>query len=289
MTEALVIVTGAGGALGSGTVLALMREGYHVAAMDRDRNLLELAAKGWQNDGQDSFRTLVVDQTSRQEVDDAFAGLVDDHGRIAGLVANAGYAKFGGFLDMPPRDWQRHVDVNLIGTFHVCQAAAQRMAAAREGGWITVISSNLALAHADQVGAYCTTKAALLSMVRSAAAELGVHRIRVNAVMPGVVDTAMTHGMLEEPGVREGLLAKTPLGRLGSVEDITGVVRFLASPAAGWITGASILADGGQSIYGQPAWIAQDRRTAHEPRWVGGYPSPTTEWLDTFTVLSDNS
>jgi NAD(P)-dependent dehydrogenase (short-subunit alcohol dehydrogenase family) len=283
-----VVVTGAGGALGAGIAQALMDDGYHVAALDRDADALKLAAESWDNDADDAFHTIVVDQTSRADVDDAFAALAADGWSIAGVVANAGYARFGGFLDMPTQVWQRHVDINLTGTFHICQAAAQRMAAARTGGWLTVVSSNLALGHADQVGAYCTTKAALLTMVRSAAAELGVHRIRVNAVLPGVVDTAMTHGMLEEPGVREGLLAKTPLGRLGTVEDITGVVRFLASPAAGWITGANILADGGQSIYGQPTWISQDRRAAHEPSWVGGYPTPTTEWLDDFTVLTDN-
>jgi NAD(P)-dependent dehydrogenase (short-subunit alcohol dehydrogenase family) len=269
-----VVVTGAGGLLGASISAALMRAGYRVAALDRSQQALDQAAEGWKQAQLGGFRTALADQTDRGQVDESLERVVREFGGIEGVVANAGYAKFGGFLDMPAADWQRHVDINLTGTFHTCQAAARHMAQARSGGWLTVIASNLALTHADQVGAYCTTKAALLHMVRGAAAELGVHHIRVNAILPGVIDTAMTHGMLEEPGARDGLLAKTPLGRLGTPDDVTSLVLFLASAQAAWITGASILVDGGQSIYGQPTWVAQDRRTAHEPRWTSGYPAP---------------
>jgi NAD(P)-dependent dehydrogenase (short-subunit alcohol dehydrogenase family) len=81
------------------------------------------------------------------------------------------------------------------------------------------------------------------------------------------------HG-LEQPGVREGLLARTPMGRLGTVEDVTALIRHLASDGAHWVTGASLLVDGGQSIYGQPTWIRQDRKVAHEPGWLSGYDCP---------------
>lgn len=265
----VAIVTGAGGSLGSATVMALLQDGYQVVGFDRDGEALEREAKSWLN-----MSSMVVDQTSRDAVDEAIAAVVAEYGHIDGVVANAGYAKFGSFLDMSARDWQRHVEVNLTGTFHICQSAAQQMAAIKRGGWLTVVSSNLALNHADQVSAYCTTKAALLMMIRSAAAELGVHRIRVNAVLPGVIETAMTRGMLDQPGVRDGLLAHTPMGRLGTVEDVTAAIRYLASGTAHWVTGASLLVDGGQSIYGQPTWTSQDRTVAHEPRWGSGYASP---------------
>jgi len=285
----VAVVTGAGGALGSAIGEALMGAGYHVAAMDRSRVALEAVGQVWGERGHSAFHLAVADQTVRQEVDEA-VGEACAKGQLAGVVANAGYAKFGGFLDMPPQVWQRHVDINLTGTFHVCQAAAQHMAGQRTGGWMTVTSSNLAMSHADQVGAYCTTKAALLHMVRTAAAELGVHQIRVNAILPGVIDTAMTTGMLEAPGVRSGLLAKTPLGRLGRPGDVAGLALFLASEQASWITGASILVDGGQSIYGQPAWTAQDRRVPHEPAWISGYPADSgAAWVDDFTVLHENA
>ena len=268
----VIVITGAAGDLGAALVSSQLAAGAVVVALDRAEDALKEAADAWAAEfSPDRIRTFVVDQTSRAEIDEAVATVNDEFGRIDGLVANAGYAKFGGFLDMPAKVWDRHVQVNLNGTFHVCQAVAQVMSSARTGGWITVISSNLALGHTDFVSAYNVTKAALLSLVRSASAELGVHRIRVNAVLPGAIATAMTRQMLDEPGVTEGLLALTPLGRLGKPDDVTSAVQYLASPEAQWVTGAALVVDGGQSIYGQPAWMRQDRSTPHEPQWLPNY------------------
>ena len=270
----VALVTGAGGALGGCIVQTLAEADYHVVGLDRDAQALERAHTGWREAGLSHVSVKTVDQTDRSAVEQVVAEVHDQLGHIDGLVANAGYAKFGPVLDMPAATWLRHVDVNLNGTFHMLQVSAQAMVEDRRGGWITVISSNLATSHSDQVSAYCVTKAALNHLTQSAAAELGVHRIRVNAVMPGVVETAMTTGMLTQPGVRDGLLALTPMGRLGSPRDVAGVVGFLASAEASWVTGAQLLVDGGQSIYGQPAWLRQDRTVPHEPDWVNGYTLP---------------
>lgn len=266
----VVVVTGAAGQLGIAIVAAQAASGSSVVALDRSDEALEVAQDRWAADGHDVV-TVSVDQTDAEAVSSAFAEIAARHGRLDGLVANAGYAKYGSIIDMPARTWDQHVAINLSGTFYTCQAAAQQMAAFRGGGWITVVSSNLALTHADQVSAYSVTKAGLLTFVKSAAAELGVHRIRVNALLPGVIKTAMTANMLAEPGVSDGLLAKTPMGRLGEPTDVVSAIAFLASDRASWITGSSLLVDGGQSIYGQPAWIRQDRSIEHQPTWVSGY------------------
>ncbi len=92
-------------------------------------------------------------------------------------------------------------------------------------------------------------------MVRSLAAELGVHRIRANSVLPGVIETAMTRMVLDEPGQRAAIGAETPVGRTGDPSDAAHAIRFLCSDKASFITGAELLVDGGQSIYGPPQWI----------------------------------
>lgn len=268
MAAGCVFVTGATGGIGTGIARRFARAGRPLAISDRTSDGLEELARSLETDGSPRVSTYCADQSIRDDIDLATSSAKRDFGRIDVLIANAGYARQAGFLDMPEKIWRRHVDVNLNGTFSFCQSAARLMAEDRMGGNIVVISSCLATFHADQVGAYCATKAALLMLVRTMAAELGVHGIRANAVLPGTVETAMTRDVLNEPGRLSSLLGETPVGRLGKPEDIAEAAFFLAGETAGFITGAALLADGGQSIYGQPAWTRQDRSVPHEPRWV---------------------
>lgn len=267
MTKPLAVISGAAGEIGQAIARRFLEDGHAVAVLDRTPEVAaEVAAKF----GTSGVRGFAADQTDRAALEIALANVVSWGGAPRAVIANAGYAKYSPIAEMTQAVWDRHIDINLSGTFHLCQIAAQHMIAARQPGSLTLVASSLALAHSDQVGGYCISKAALLPLTRTLAAERGVYGIRANAVLPGVVETHMTAMMLDHNGVREDLLDYPPAGRLGAPSDIADAVAFLASDAASWITGADLRVDGGQAIYNQPQWLHQRRRVANEPSWVPG-------------------
>lgn len=268
MTQTLAVVTGAAGEIGRAIMRRFLDDGYAVAALERTEELAVSAAESVERHG--PARGFAADQTGRAKLEAALSAAIQWGGPPHAVVANAGYAKFSPIVSMSPTVWDRHLGVNLSGTFHLCQLAAQHMIAEQRSGSLTLVASSLALAHSDQVGGYCVSKAALLPLTRTLAAELGVYGIRANAVLPGVVETEMTSAMLSQNGVRADLLDHTPAGRLGTPEDIAAAVAFLASDQAAWITGADLRVDGGQAIYNQPQWLHQKRAVPFEPTWTSG-------------------
>ena len=268
MPKRVVVISGAGGEIGRAIAERFAKEGASLALLDRTEELAEPAVKAAKENGARQVIGLAADQVRADAVDAAVNEAVAKFGRLDVVVANAGYARLGSILDMSPKTWDLHININLNGTFYLCQAAARHMAEARLGGTLILTSSCLATTHSDQSSAYCASKTALLMLTRSLAAELGIHRIRANAVLPGVIETGMTRSVLDQPGCREALLSETPIGRLGSPGDIADAISFLASDRASFITGASLLVDGGQSIYGQPRWMRQDRTQPYEPTWL---------------------
>lgn len=268
MTQTLAVVTGAAGEIGRAIMRRFLDDGYAVAALERTEELAVSAAESVERHG--PARGFAADQTDRARLEAALSAATQWGGPPDAVVANAGYAKFSPIVSMSPTVWDRHLGVNLSGTFHLCQLAAQHMIAEQRSGSLTLVASSLALAHSDQVGGYCVSKAALLPLTRTLAAELGVYGIRANAVLPGVVETEMTSPMLSQNGVRADLLDHTPAGRLGTPEDIAAAVAFLASDQAAWITGADLRVDGGQAIYNQPQWLHQKRAVPFEPTWTSG-------------------
>jgi len=262
---ATALVTGAGGDIGAAAARRLAGEGATLVLFDRKRELLDATVAACAEIA--DVHAFGVDQTDRAAVERAVAEACERTGRIDVLFANAGFGRFAPFLSITEADWARHVDVNLTGTFRVCQVVAARMAADRGGGSIVVNASSGAVTHADQLSAYCATKSALRMLVLGMAAELGVHRIRVNGVMPGAIETRMTAPMLADDRHRDVLLAETPVGRLGRAEDVAALVCFLSSEDAGFMTGESVLVDGGQTIHGHPRWFRQDYRNAHDETW----------------------
>ncbi|KAJ3833823.1 hypothetical protein F5878DRAFT_654196 [Lentinula raphanica] len=181
-------------------------------------------------------------ETSTQIVTKA----VETFGRIDVLVSNAGICPFAEFLTMPHATWERTRQVNLDGSFYVTQAVANQMKAQTpQGGAIIGVSSISALVGGEFQVHYTPTKAGILSLMQSCAVALGKYGIRANAVLPGTIATDINKEDLSDTSKREGMIARTCLGRLGQPDDIAGPVVFLASDLAKYITGSSLLVDGG--------------------------------------------
>lgn len=191
------------------------------------------------------MQSAVCDVTDSRQVEEA----VDFLEHVDILVNNAGTNVPEPFLEVSEDNLDRMLAVNVKGVFLVAQAAARRMVERGEGGSIINISSQMGHVGAPRRTVYCATKHAAEGLTKAMADELAPHKVRVNSVAPTFVETPMTKPLLEDETLREDTLSRIPLGRLGRVEDVTGAVLFLASPAAGLITGASLLVDGG--------WTAQ--------------------------------
>lgn len=173
---------------------------------------------------------------------------VMDLGGVDTLVANAGICPFHGFLDMPADLVRRVMDVNLMGTYFMCQAAANQMVKQGQGGSLIAISSISALVGGELQSHYTPTKAGQHALMQSVAIALGKHGIRANSILPGTIATDINEEDLADRSKREYMEGRIPLRRLGAPDDIGGVVVFLASDLAKYVTGAHVLVDGGAFV-----------------------------------------
>jgi len=185
---------------------------------------------------------LRADVTSATEVDAAFAAAEAAHGPVEVAVANAGITRDTLVLRMSDADFTEVLDTNLAGAFRVARRAARSMLRLRRGR-IVLVSSVVGLLGSPGQANYAASKAGLVGLARSLARELGSRGITVNVVAPGFVDTDMTRALTDDR--RAQVLAGVPLGRLADTAEVAGVVRWLAGPDAGYITGAVIPVDGG--------------------------------------------
>jgi 3-oxoacyl-[acyl-carrier protein] reductase len=168
--------------------------------------------------------------------------LVEEAGDLDVLVNNAGITRDGLLARMPDEDWRDVIETNLSGVFYTCRAAARGMMRKRAGSIVNVSSIVGVHGNPGQTN-YSAAKAGIIGFTKALARELGSRGVRANVVAPGYVTTRLTEVLPED--LQQAMLANTPLGRLGSPEDVAGAVRFLASDEAAFITGEVLLVDGG--------------------------------------------
>ena len=227
------MITGGSRGIGAACAVALARDGYSVYI--GYNNSVEEAARVAEATGGAAIRADVADEAAVMEM---FGGI----GRVDALVCCAGVSHYGLFTDITDAEWRRVFDVNVGGVINCCRAAIPRMIGEKRGR-IVLISSIWGSCGASCEAVYSASKAAVIGLTKALAKELGPSGILVNCVAPGVIETDMLSTLTEE--MRAALRADTPLGRTGTPEDVAGVVRFLTSEAASFITGQVISPNGG--------------------------------------------
>jgi NAD(P)-dependent dehydrogenase (short-subunit alcohol dehydrogenase family) len=240
------LVTGASSGIGRHLAAVLAQAGAQVAVTARriDR-LTDLAADIRARGG--IAHPAAMDVTSRESVAAAFDATETALGPVDILVNNAGIPSGTYFTKMSDAEWRGVLDVNLDGVFRVGQEAAQRMQAAKRGGSIINIASILGYGVLKTLAPYAASKAAVIHLTKVMALELARDRIRVNAIAPGYIETEMNKDFLASDAGRK-IVAKVPQGRFGALADLDGPLLLLASDAGAYMTGSTIVVDGGSLL-----------------------------------------
>ena len=237
----IALVTGAAQGIGRDIALGLAKDGAEAAICDVNLEAAQKTAGDIEAMGRKSL-ALKANVASSADVTAMIDQVVEKFGRIDILVNNAGITRDGLILRMKDEDWDLVLSINLKGAFLCTKSALKYMTKQRSGTIINIASIVGAMGNAGQAN-YVASKAGLIGLTKTIAREYSNRNVTANAVAPGFIDTAMTQALSEQ--VRTDLAKQIPLGRLGSSEDVANAVRFLASPAAAYITGQVIHVNGG--------------------------------------------
>ena len=245
LTGQVALVTGASRGIGAATAAAFAAAGASVAINYQASSDAAEALTSVLREAGSRVMPVQADVADAAQVAEMVKAIEAGLGRISILVNNAGITRDTLLARMSEEDFDTVVATSLKGAFLCSRAAARGMMKARAGAIVNVSSVVGRRGNAGQAN-YAAAKAGLIGLTRSLARELGPRGVRVNAVAPGYVETDMTAALADS--VKEQIMGNTPLGRLAAPEEIAGVIAFLASPAAGYITGAVIPVDGGLGI-----------------------------------------
>jgi 3-oxoacyl-[acyl-carrier protein] reductase len=241
LSDRVALITGAGRGIGRAIALRLAQEGANIAVVDLIADNAEETAAMVRGLGRQAVAH-VADVSNSEAVQQAVSGTIETLGNLHILVNNAGITRDMLIIKMKDEDWQKVLDVNLTSAFLCSKFAVKHMMRQRYGRIVNMASVVGLAGQAGQTN-YAASKAGLIGFTKSLAKEVGSRGITVNAVAPGFIPTALTDVLPDEQ--RAAAIAATPLGRLGTVEDVANAVCFLVSDEASFITGQVLSVDGG--------------------------------------------
>jgi 3-oxoacyl-[acyl-carrier protein] reductase len=246
LTGQVALVTGASSGLGRRFAETLAANGAKVVCVARRKNRLDTLVKEISKSG-GSALAIEADVTDRKTVRKAFDQAERRFGPVTILVNNAGIGLGENVIDQPEEIWRRVIQTNLTAVYFTAQIAAQRMVGARIPGSIVNIASTASILVQEGMSAYAASKAAVVQLTRAMAVDLARKRVRVNAIAPGYIYSEMTDAYLSTRAGK-AMIQKIPFGRAGDAQDLDGALLLLASDAGRFMTGATVVVDGGHVV-----------------------------------------
>jgi len=242
----VALITGGRQGMGKSHALLLAKSGAKVVVSDISQEDCEKVVKEIEKSGGEAI-AIKCDVSKKTEVDDMVKKTIAKWGKIDILVNNAGICQFKPFLELTEEEWDKTLNINLKGYFLCAQAAAKEMVKQKSG-----VIVNIASIAMGQVGIgipyivhYCASKGGIVAMAEALAAELAPFNIRVNTIAPGGIDTPMAAAAKTDPETLEKSLSRIPMHRFGQPQEVSNAVLFLASDESSYITGATLVVDGG--------------------------------------------
>jgi len=241
----VALVTGAGAGIGRGIAAAFAREGAHVYVSDIDGEAADATAQAITNES-GAATAITCDVSKGQDVTALLRAVETAHGRLDVVANNAGLNVRGDFRHMTDADWTKIREVNLDGVVRIARDAFDLMRASGDASLVN-LASIMGHRGLRQLAGYSATKGAVSALTRALAVEYAPFCIRVNAIAPGFIETALTERVLRNPIINKALIDQTPMRRFGTPDDIAAAALFFASPESGFVTGAELAVDGGMA------------------------------------------
>ncbi len=242
----VAIVTGAGSGIGRASAILFAKEGAKVVVADYDekggRETARIIAKARGN-----AIFVKADVSKSSDARAIVAAAIKNYGKLNILYNNAGIVRWGNAIECTEEDWNRVIDINLKGAWLCSKFAIPEMVKQRGGSIVNTASIAGCVAFA-KIAAYCASKGGLIELTKSMALDFAPNKIRVNAICPGVIKTGMTKGILDDKKTVKGMLKATVIGRLGEPEDIANAALYLASDDSSFVTGTTLVVDGGWTV-----------------------------------------